>query len=76
LKHIFGSCVPVTVAELQLSVATGMTQVAFAQVSYVIKLISVGQKGKRGFTVSFAQGFVIVTVNEHVAELLLLSFAV
>jgi hypothetical protein len=61
---------------LQLSVATGITQVATAQESVVVKVIFVGQNGKRGLTVSFAQGFVIVTVNEHDAVLLFMSFAV
>jgi hypothetical protein len=68
--------VPVTLASLQLSEATGITQVALAQESKLVKTILVGQKGKRGFTVSFAQGFVTVTVNEQLAVLLLASLAV
>jgi hypothetical protein len=60
----------------QLSIAIGITQVAVAQVSYVVKAIFAGQNPKRGFTVSVAQGLTIVTVNEQVAVLLLLSFAV
>jgi hypothetical protein len=56
--------------------ATGITQVAFVQVSKLVKTILVGQNGKRGLTVSVAHGFVIVTVNEHVAVLFLASCAV
>jgi hypothetical protein len=75
LKQELRSCVPVTLASLQLSVATGITQVALAQVSELVKTILVGQNGKRGFMVSFAQGLVIVTVKAHVDVLFLLSFA-
>jgi hypothetical protein len=61
---------------LQLSVATGITQVALAHESVVVNVISVGQNGKRGLTVSFAQGFVMVTLKEQDAVLLFMSFAV
>jgi hypothetical protein len=68
--------VPVTRASLQLSIATGITQVVFTQESKLVKTTLVGQKAKRGLMVSFAQGLVTVTVKEQVAVLFLVSLAV
>jgi hypothetical protein len=59
-----------------LSVATGITQVATAQESKVVKVILDGQNGNLGLMVSLAQGFVMETKNEHVAVLLFWSVAV
>jgi hypothetical protein len=76
LKQKLGSCVPVTSASLQLSIATGITQVVFLQESKLVKTTLVGQKAKRGLMVSVAQGLATVTVNEQVAVLFFASAAV
>ena len=62
---------------VQLSVAVGGNQFATASISVVVKLILVGQFEKTGFTISFAQLLVLITVilKEQIATLFLESVA-
>jgi hypothetical protein len=66
----------VMVGLLQLSVASGLLQVTFAQESKLFKTKLVGQEVNFGLIESVAQGLTTVMVKEQLAVLPFASFAV